>query len=206
MLRDPASGRVVGDSFDIANYLEDTFPDSGGCLFPPDSTRTGLDYESPSKDTPFYAPLTTNQGSKNEAYARFNVHVDATFSAHMMLRPVPPLQPEHGRGRPGPLRQARAPELLGRYLRSGRGERAAQGGVQGGTDVTGPAVHDPRNRTVPRGETGYVCRPDRGRVAEHALRHHARGGVEGLQNVAWWSLCPAARCPAGELFRVQVVK
>ncbi|PQE15622.1 glutathione s-transferase protein [Rutstroemia sp. NJR-2017a BBW] len=82
---DPASGRVVGDSFDIANYLEDTFPDSGGCLFPPDSTRTGLDYESPHKDTPFYAPLTTNQGSKNEAYAKFNVNVDATFSAHVML-------------------------------------------------------------------------------------------------------------------------
>ncbi|PQE33487.1 glutathione s-transferase protein [Rutstroemia sp. NJR-2017a WRK4] len=85
MLQDPASGRVVGDSFDIANYLEDTFPDSGGCLFPPDSTRTGLDYESPHKDTPFYAPLTTNQGSKNEAYAKFNVNVDATFSAHVML-------------------------------------------------------------------------------------------------------------------------
>lgn len=85
MLRDPASGRVVGDSFDIANYLEDTFPDSGGCLFPSDSTRTGLDYESPHKDTPFFAPLTSNQGSKNEAYARFNLHVDATFSAHVVL-------------------------------------------------------------------------------------------------------------------------
>ncbi|ELR11339.1 glutathione S-transferase family protein, putative [Acanthamoeba castellanii str. Neff] len=85
MLRDPASGRVVGDSFDIANYLEDMFPDSGGCLFPPDSTRTGLDYESPNKDTAFFAPLTSNLGSKNEAYARFNTHVDATFSAHVVL-------------------------------------------------------------------------------------------------------------------------
>jgi glutathione S-transferase len=85
MLRDQGSGSVIGDSFDIANYLEDTFPDSGGCLFPPDSTRTGLDYESPHKDTPFYAVLTTNQGAKNEAYAKFNVHVDATFSAHVML-------------------------------------------------------------------------------------------------------------------------
>ncbi|KAF1962256.1 hypothetical protein CC80DRAFT_400845 [Byssothecium circinans] len=85
MLQDPISGQVIGDSFDIANYLEDTFPDSGGRLFPADSTRTGLDYESPHKDTPFYAPLTTNQGSKNEAYARFNVNVDATFSAQMIL-------------------------------------------------------------------------------------------------------------------------
>lgn len=85
MLQDPASGRVVGDSFDIANYLEDTFPDSGGCLFPPNSTRTGLKYESPHRDTAFYAPITTNQGSKNEDYAKFNVHVDATFSAHVVL-------------------------------------------------------------------------------------------------------------------------
>lgn len=85
MLRDPTSGKVVGDSFDIANYLEDTFPESGGCLFPQDSTRTGLDYESPNKDTLFFAPLTTNQGAKNEAYAKFNVHVDATFSANMIL-------------------------------------------------------------------------------------------------------------------------
>ncbi|KAJ4308449.1 hypothetical protein N0V94_009346 [Neodidymelliopsis sp. IMI 364377] len=85
MLRDVISDRVIGDSFDIANYLEDTFPHSGGCLFPSDSTCTGLDYESPSRDTAFFAPLTSNLGSKNEAYARFNMHVDATFSAHVVL-------------------------------------------------------------------------------------------------------------------------
>jgi glutathione S-transferase len=85
MLQDPASGKVLGDTFDIANYLEDTFPNSGGRLFPSNSTHTGLDYESPNKDTVFFAPLTTNQGAKNEAYAKFNVHVDATFSANMIL-------------------------------------------------------------------------------------------------------------------------
>ncbi|KIW81617.1 hypothetical protein Z517_04643 [Fonsecaea pedrosoi CBS 271.37] len=85
MLREPVLGKVVGDSFDIANYLEDTFPQSGGCLFPADTTGTGLDYESPFKDTAFYAPLTTRKGAKNEAYATFNVHVDATFSAHVVL-------------------------------------------------------------------------------------------------------------------------
>jgi glutathione S-transferase len=85
MLRDTTSGRVVGDSFDIANYLEEMFPNSGGRLFPPDSTRTGLDYESPNKDTVFFAPLTSNQGSKNEAYAKFNLHIDATFSAYVVL-------------------------------------------------------------------------------------------------------------------------
>ncbi|KAJ4333048.1 hypothetical protein N0V95_009518 [Ascochyta clinopodiicola] len=85
MLQDLASGKVIGDSFDIANYLEDVFPDSGGRLFPAGSTCTGLDYTSPKKDTAFFAPLTSNKGSKNEAYARFNMHVDATFSAHVLL-------------------------------------------------------------------------------------------------------------------------
>lgn len=85
MLQDPASGKIVGDSFDIANYLEDTYPDSGGCLFPRDSTRTGLDYESPNKDTAFFAPLTSNEGSKNKEYAKFNLHIDATFSAYIVL-------------------------------------------------------------------------------------------------------------------------
>ena len=84
MLRDPASGRVVGDSFDIAEYLEDMYPDSGGCLLPADSTATGLDYESSHKDTPFLVPLSSMRG-KNKAYARFNMHVDATFTAHVLL-------------------------------------------------------------------------------------------------------------------------
>lgn len=68
MLRDPASGNVVGDSFDISN-----------------STRTGLDYKSPNKDTAFFAPLTSNKGSKNKKYAKFNLQVDATFSAYIVL-------------------------------------------------------------------------------------------------------------------------
>jgi glutathione S-transferase len=85
MLHDPSSDKIIGDSFDMANYLEDNFPASGGCLFPKDSTGTGLDYESPNKDTMFFAPITTNEGSKNETYAKFNLHVDATFSANVIL-------------------------------------------------------------------------------------------------------------------------
>ncbi|KAI8806169.1 hypothetical protein BJ742DRAFT_817797 [Cladochytrium replicatum] len=81
MVRDPRVGKVVGDSFDIAIYLDDHFPDSGaGRLFPLDSTRTGLDYLSPFKDTAYYAPITTNMGSRHADYASFNFHVDATFT------------------------------------------------------------------------------------------------------------------------------
>ncbi|KAG4431911.1 hypothetical protein IFR05_012610 [Cadophora sp. M221] len=85
MLKDNASGRVIGDSFDIANYLEEMYPDLGGRLFPPNSTGTGMDYESLHKDVEFVAPLTSNEGSKNQAYARFNMHVDATFTAYVIL-------------------------------------------------------------------------------------------------------------------------
>ncbi|KAF2842745.1 hypothetical protein M501DRAFT_926095 [Patellaria atrata CBS 101060] len=85
MLRDASSGQVIGDSFDIANYLDATFPSSGGRLFPADSTRTGLDYESPNKDTAFFAPLTSNRGAEHEDYATFNMHVDCTFSSHVVL-------------------------------------------------------------------------------------------------------------------------
>jgi glutathione S-transferase len=84
MLQTP-SGEVIGDSFDIANYLEDNFPDSGGHLFPKESTRTGLDFESPQKDTTILIPITTNEGKKNQDYARFNWHVDATFTHHVIL-------------------------------------------------------------------------------------------------------------------------
>lgn len=84
MLQIP-SGEVIGDSFDIANYLDDTFPDSGSRLFPQNSTRTGLDYESPQKDATILIPITTNEGKKNQDYARFNWHVDATFTHHVIL-------------------------------------------------------------------------------------------------------------------------
>jgi glutathione S-transferase len=75
VLRDPASGAVVGDSFDIAVHLDDAYPSSGDRLFPPDSTGAGLGYESPNKEMAFAVPLTAIRGSKHEAYARFNVQV-----------------------------------------------------------------------------------------------------------------------------------
>lgn len=83
MLRSADGSHVIGDSFDIAVYLEDNFPTSGDSLFPADSSMFWRTYESPSRDMPFYAPLTTDRGVKHEDYARFNVDVDATFTAHM---------------------------------------------------------------------------------------------------------------------------
>lgn len=87
MVRDPSSGKVWGDTFDIANALDDMYPESGGGrLFPENSTRKEwLSYQSPHKDMPFYAPLTTNVGARNAEYAQFNLHVDATFTAHAIL-------------------------------------------------------------------------------------------------------------------------
>lgn len=114
MLQDLTSGKVVGDSFDIADYLEDKFPDSGGCLSPPASTRTGLDYESPSKDTPFFAPLTTQPGLQQRDLCKIQLarrcYLLCTYGA---LCPVPSLEPKHGRRSEGPYDEACTPKLLG---------------------------------------------------------------------------------------------
>ncbi|KAH8702797.1 hypothetical protein GQ44DRAFT_778400 [Phaeosphaeriaceae sp. PMI808] len=99
MLATP-DGTVLGDTFDIANFLDDNYPDSGsGRLFPDDATGNGLAYVSPHENTVFFAPITTNVGAKHEAYARFNLHVDATFSAHVVLvAGNMPLNPETAEG------------------------------------------------------------------------------------------------------------
>ncbi|OAL46970.1 hypothetical protein IQ07DRAFT_647243 [Pyrenochaeta sp. DS3sAY3a] len=99
MLQEPVSGKVVGDTFDIANYLEDNFPSSGGRLFPTESTGTGLDYESPHKDMTFIAPLTLIEGAKHESYAKFNWHVDNIFTAYCQLvGQYNPFNPETAEG------------------------------------------------------------------------------------------------------------
>lgn len=91
MLVDPNNDHaVIGDSFDIANYLDERFPDPERALFPEDAEgRKRLEkcwrYESPAKDTMFFAPITTNEGKRNGEYALFNLHVDATFTANMGL-------------------------------------------------------------------------------------------------------------------------
>lgn len=87
MLRDASTGTVLGDTFDIALHLDEAFP-SGAPLFPPREAKLKgkwATYESPAKDTLFFAPITTNAGSAHPAFANFNLHVDATFSANMAL-------------------------------------------------------------------------------------------------------------------------
>ena len=83
VLHDPSTNTTLGDTVDIANHLASAFPESGEALFPADAKGTGLDYQSPCKDSVFFAPLSIRPDAANAAYARFNVHVDATFSANI---------------------------------------------------------------------------------------------------------------------------
>ncbi|KAE8384690.1 hypothetical protein BDV23DRAFT_176846 [Aspergillus alliaceus] len=67
IIQDPATGSLVGDSFDNAVYLQRTYPNSGtGDLFPAQTIDYCPDSEFPE-------------------YAKFNVNVDAAFSAHVQL-------------------------------------------------------------------------------------------------------------------------
>lgn len=80
IINDPATGSLVGDSFDIAVYLQKNYPDSGaGDLFPPQK----LDYVF--KQDPILIPLSECDGSDYPEYAKFNVNVDAAFTMHTQL-------------------------------------------------------------------------------------------------------------------------
>lgn len=81
IIHDHATNTFKGDSFDIAVYLQHTYPDSGaGDLFPPQK----LDYVV-SKDVPLLIPLSEISGTEFVEYARFNQSVDAVFTAHTGL-------------------------------------------------------------------------------------------------------------------------
>ncbi|KAJ7615039.1 hypothetical protein DFH06DRAFT_128280 [Mycena polygramma] len=86
ILRDPNTDTCIGDSFDIAVYLEKTYPDSGESLFPSDSSHMGLDYTSPFANLVSPVPLSEiNTTPEYRHYARFNREVDATFTAYVIL-------------------------------------------------------------------------------------------------------------------------
>ncbi|KAL0256859.1 hypothetical protein SLS55_007668 [Diplodia seriata] len=75
---------ALGDSFDIAAHLQHAYPDSGdGDLFPPGAQ---LDFAlAPGSTAAMLVPLTPVRESAFPAYARFNVDVDAAFTAHVQL-------------------------------------------------------------------------------------------------------------------------
>ncbi|KAM5462931.1 hypothetical protein MauCBS54593_007759 [Microsporum audouinii] len=81
IIEDPATNSSVGDSYDIAVYLQKTYPDSGaGDLFPDQK----LDYTF-TPDSAIKVPLSDCRECGFPEYARFNVNVDAAFSAHVQL-------------------------------------------------------------------------------------------------------------------------
>ncbi|KAF3491514.1 uncharacterized protein GIQ15_01031 [Arthroderma uncinatum] len=83
VISDPATGRIVGDSFEIATYLQEQYPSSGaGDLFP----EQELDFVF-GRDLALFAPLAEAKSAEGTAaeYARFNKNVDAAFSAHVQL-------------------------------------------------------------------------------------------------------------------------
>lgn len=80
IVQDSATNSLIGDSFDIAAYLQETYPTSGaGDLFPPQT----LDYTF-SHD-PILVPLSDCTGKKFPEYAKFNMNIDAAFSTHVQL-------------------------------------------------------------------------------------------------------------------------
>ncbi|KAL1973928.1 hypothetical protein VTN31DRAFT_5488 [Thermomyces dupontii] len=81
IIQDSSTGAVLGDSFDIAVYLQKTYPDAGaGDLFPPQNLDFG--FTSP----PFLQiPLSELNLKEYPEYAKFNQDVDGVFSIHQQL-------------------------------------------------------------------------------------------------------------------------
>ncbi|KGO52240.1 hypothetical protein PEX1_005840 [Penicillium expansum] len=79
ILVDPTTSRKLGDSFDIAVYLQKQYP-AGNDLFPPQP----LDYVF-STDVAILIPLSECDEGEYPEYARFNVNVDSAFTSHVIL-------------------------------------------------------------------------------------------------------------------------
>lgn len=78
-LKDSTTGSTIGDSFDIAHYLQTTFPDAGaGDLFPPQK----LDYACQGN---ILIPLSERADNIHPEYAHFNANVDMAFTLHVQL-------------------------------------------------------------------------------------------------------------------------
>lgn len=79
VLVDNSSGAKIGDSFDIATYLEETY-NSETPLFPAQT----LDFEW-VLEMETAVPLSERKPSKFEQYSKFNTSVDAAFQTHVGL-------------------------------------------------------------------------------------------------------------------------
>ncbi|TQV94219.1 glutathione S-transferase [Cordyceps javanica] len=81
VVRDPATGAVVGDSFDIAVYLEKQYPGSGGGgLFPEQALAFTFE---PTVDFPTL--LTLPRDPSYPQYGRFNLSADTLFTTFTSL-------------------------------------------------------------------------------------------------------------------------
>ncbi|PNH51752.1 hypothetical protein VD0002_g6804 [Verticillium dahliae] len=84
IIEDASTGTTLGDSLDIAVYLQQTYPSAGdGDLFPDQP----LDYAFDPAEG-LLVPLSAVRDSPYPAYATFNVHVDGAFTAHTQLTTV----------------------------------------------------------------------------------------------------------------------
>lgn len=82
VVQDHATGSLVGDSFDIALYLEQTYPGSGGggSLFP----EQALDFTfEPTAEFPTL--LTLPSDGRHPQYGRFNLSADTLFTTFASL-------------------------------------------------------------------------------------------------------------------------
>ncbi|KAK8241617.1 hypothetical protein HDK77DRAFT_260567 [Phyllosticta capitalensis] len=81
ILQDLAKGATLSDSFDIAVYLQRTYPDAGaGNLFP--EQKLDLEFVPPHE---IMVPLSERDDGGFSEYYRFNYTVDAAFSTHVPL-------------------------------------------------------------------------------------------------------------------------
>lgn len=79
IVTDAKTESKIGDSFDIANWLQTTFPDEGaGDLFP----AQDLTYECSGI---MLVPLSERKDNVHADYAKFNHNVDNAFTLHMQL-------------------------------------------------------------------------------------------------------------------------
>lgn len=79
IVTDPKTGSTIGDSLDIADYLQNTYPDAGaGDLFP--SQRLDFVFSGAP-----LIPLSDQTGKAHADYAEFNNNVDMAFTMHVQL-------------------------------------------------------------------------------------------------------------------------